>query len=378
LLLALATAATLAIWSADPFLEWAYEGGVFLLAGWIVFRINQSRDFRCGPVLAAAGLLAVWGFAQLGTGATVYRYVTLNESLRVAALAATALVASEIFRQPAARDRLLRWSSWFGFVLGVASVVAYYASPGWILWLFPSPYPDVWGPFLSRNNFAQFLELTLPVSLWLGSTERSKSLYLWMSASMLACGLVSASRAGAVLLIIETAAVFMLARPSSPRRLIPLFALGVSALAALAGGEVLIHRLQDSDPLRDRREIFASSLALIAARPWAGYGLGTFATVYPEFAQFDPGAVVEHAHNDWLEWAVEGGWPYVAAWLLLAISAIRPALRSIWGMGVPAVFLHALVDDPFARFGVVAWLFILAGALENMRSEQALPKGRIE
>jgi O-antigen polymerase len=241
--------------------------------------------------------------------------------------------------------------------------------------MLPSPYPDVWGPFLSRNNFAQFLELVFPVSLWLACTRRGP-FYLGMSAAMLACGLVSSSRTGAVLLIFEAAAVFVLARPLSSRRLIPLFALGVIALAAVAGGEVLLDRLADPDPLRDRREIFASSLAMIAARPWTGYGLGTFAAVSPEFAQFDPGAVIEHAHNDWLEWAVEGGWPYAAAWMLLMVSTLRPALRSIWGLGVPAVFVHALVDYPFARLGVAAWLFILAGALEGITPEAARSKER--
>jgi O-antigen ligase len=295
----------------------------------------------------------------------------LNASLRIAALTATALVAAGICRQAEAPDRMLRWLlygfAWFGFVLSLVSVVAYYTSSGTILWLFPSPYPDVWGPFLSRNNFAQFLELALPVSLWLGCTScrARRVLYLSMGAAMLACGLVSASRAGAALLLLETAAVLALARPPALRRLLPRFALGVIAFAALAGGEVLVHRLEDPDPLRDRREIFRAALAMIAARPWTGYGLGNFATVYPEFALFDPGAVVEHAHNDWLEWASEGGWPYATIWMLLALAAVRPALRSIWGMGVPAVFLHALVDYPFARFGVAMWVFILAGALES-------------
>lgn len=363
-LLALAAAATLAIGSADPLVEWAYEGGVFLLAGWVTLR----SQLRFGPISVALSMLAIWGFAQLAVGAAVYRYATWNGSLRVAALAATTLVASVVCHQAKARDRLLRCFAWFGFVLGVASVLAYYTSSGKILWIFPSPYPDVWGPFLSRNNFAQFLELALPVSLWLGT--RRDTLYLWMSAAMLACGLVSASRAGAVLLILETALVFALARPPAPRRLIPLFTLGVTALAALAGGEVLIGRLHDPDPFRDRREIFATSLAMVAARPWTGYGLGNFATVYPEFARFDPGAAVEHAHNDWLEWATEGGWPYVAVWMLLAISTVHPAFRWIWGIGVPAVFVHALVDYPFARFGVAAWAFILVGALERTgRSE---------
>lgn len=372
LLLALAAAATLAIGSADPFVEWAYEGGVFLLAGWVTLRMPLERDLRFGPILAAVSVLSFWGFGQLAAGSTVYRYATLNASLRVAALGATALVASAVFQRAKSRDRLLRGLlhgfAWFGFLIGIASVVAYYTSPGRILWVFPNPYPDVWGPFLSRNNFAQFLELALPVSLWLGCTmcrTGRGAVYLWMSATMLACGLVSASRAGAVLLILEAVLVFVLARPPSPRRVIPWFAAGVMVLAALAGGEVLVHRLHDPDPFGDRREIFASSLAMIAARPGTGYGLGNFATVYPEFARFDPGAVVEHAHNDWLEWATEGGWPYAAVWMLLAIAATRPALRAIWGIGVPAIFVHAFVDFPFARLGVVAWLFILVGALEN-------------
>ena len=176
LLLALAAAATLAIWSSDPLVEWTYEGGVFILAGWVVIR----KELRFGPTLVTAAVLAVWGFGQLAAGATVYRYATLNASLRVAALAATALVASYVFRKAEARDRvprglrrgllhgLLHGFAWFGFVLSIVSVVAYYTSSGSILWLFPSPYPDVWGPFLSRNNFAQFLELALPVALWLG------------------------------------------------------------------------------------------------------------------------------------------------------------------------------------------------------------------
>jgi len=364
--MALGAAATVAIWSTDPFTEWAYEGGVFLLAGWATLR----KSIRAGPILSAAALLGLWGFGQLATGASVYRYATLNESLRIAALGATALAASVIFERAEARDQLLRAVAWFGFLLSIVSVLAYYTSPGKILWLLPSPYPDVWGPFLSRNNFAQFLELVLPASLWLGCNRRRQTSYLWMSAIILACGLASASRAGAVLLILESATVFMLARPPDARRLIPAFTLGAVALAAVAGGDVLAHRFKDPDPFRDRREIFASALVMIAARPWTGYGLGNFAAVYPEFASYDPGTVVEHAHNDWIEWVAEGGWPYSAAWLLLAIAAIRPAIRSIWGIGVPAVFVHALVDYPFARLGVVAWLFILTGALER--------KGRLE
>ena len=114
---------------------------------------------------------------------------------------------------------------------------------------------------------------------------------------------------------------------------------------------------------------------MIAERPLAGFGLGTFARVYPAYARFDLGAVVEHAHNDWLEWAAEGGIFYALAWFALAISVVKPAVRSIWGIGVIAVFLHALVDYPFARFGVSAWTMALIGTLgaDEMREVSGGP-----
>jgi hypothetical protein len=47
--------------------------------------------------------------------------------------------------------------------------------------------------------------------------------------------------------------------------------------------------------------------------------------------------------------------------------SLRPAIRSIWGLGVVAVALHALVDYPFARFGVCGWYFALLGVLALWR-----------
>ena len=102
---------------------------------------------------------------------------------------------------------------------------------------------------------------------------------------------------------------------------------------------------------------------MIATRPGTGFGLGTFSTVYPAYATFDAGKSVEHAHNDWLEWASEGGLGFALAWLGLAVWSVRPAWRAGWGIGVLGCFLHGMVDYPFARFGISAWVFILLGIL---------------
>jgi O-antigen ligase len=189
---------------------------------------------------------------------------------------------------------------------------------------------------------------------------------LCIAAWLLAAGVASASRAGSALLAAE--AVVILAR-RAPRAAAVKFAAAAAVLIAVVGAGTLLGRWREPDVWRYRREINRSALAMIAARPLGGFGLGTFARAYPAYAYFDPGGVVEHAHDEWLEWAAEGGLLYALAWFVIAISLVKPAARSMWGLGVIAVFLHASVDYPFARFGVSAWTMALIGALgaEEMR-----------
>src|SRR5262249_11435831 len=118
------------------------------------------------------------------------------------------------------------------------------------------------------------------------------------------------------------------------------------------GAGTLLERFQSPDPLVERREIYHSTFAMLRSKPLSGYGLGSFAVVYPEFAEYDSGLRVDHAHNDWLEWSTEGGILFVALWAAWAFSLCWRGIRSIWGFGVSAVLLHALVDYPFARPGV--------------------------
>jgi hypothetical protein len=78
------------------------------------------------------------------------------------------------------------------------------------------------------------------------------------------------------------------------------------------------------------------------------------------FAHYDDGTYVNQAHNDWFEWAAEGGIPFACFMLVIFVWSIRPALDSIWGVGLIAICLHATVDYPFARLGVCSWYFALA------------------
>ena len=94
-LFVLAAAATLTIFVRAPFASWGYALGIFLLGGYTAARqILAPRAFRLTVPGVALVVLTLWGFAQLATGATVYRYATWDASLRAMALAATHTVAA--------------------------------------------------------------------------------------------------------------------------------------------------------------------------------------------------------------------------------------------------------------------------------------------
>ena len=72
---------------------------------------------------------------------------------------------------------------------------------------------------------------------------------------------------------------------------------------------------------------------------------------------------MNHAHNDWAEWAAEGGLPFTALVLVLALWSVPKAARSIWGLGIISVFLHSLVDFHLQKPAIAAWMFVLLGAV---------------
>lgn len=392
---------TITTWVTDPRVTWGYEMGVFALAGWAAWR-GSAGPTRLGFAAWPAGLIGLFGLLQIAFGATVYKGATLQSWLLNLSLAASAWLAYLSFPRRGHRAAFLRAFQWFAVILSVLSVLSYWTSPGKILWVFPAVYPDNWGPFPSRNTFAQFVELAFPVALWdcfLSSRARrgfEGGSRAWMAAVapavLLSAGWASASRAGALLLLAESiAGLSLLSRRDNQERAKqrillrrPALALALisTIFASVAGAGVLIRRFEDRDPLRIRRELFHSSAAMIQSMlrssKWAGYGLGTYSTVYPEFAEFDSGAGVEHAHCDWLEWLAEGGPVYAGCWLLLALWTVRPALRSVWGLGVIAVFLHAAVDYPFARLDISAWVFLLIGLLAREWERTGRPEALTE
>ncbi|HET9320886.1 MAG TPA: O-antigen ligase family protein [Bryobacteraceae bacterium] len=343
------------------------ETGAFILCAWVV--ISHLRVPADLVGLSLAGMVA-WGVWQFTGGVTVYRFETGKALLFWAGNASVFVAARAACLATPARNRFLRGLLWFSSLVSLMAVVQYFTSQGKVFWLFPAGQERVLGPFLYKNECAAFIELVFPLALYQSLVDdRDSLLYVGMAAAMFAAVITAASRAGAVLVICELVVVLLL---SWRRGLIPAASLrrkaawtavlGV-ALAAVVGWHVTLEKFREPEPYRVRRELLLSSVAMVADRPITGFGLGTWPVVYPAYARFDNGLAANHAHNDWAEWAVEGGVPFFALMTLLALWSVRPAAESLWGIGVPVIFAHSLVDYPLREPAVAAVFFAMLGAL---------------
>jgi len=344
-------AAILVIFIPRPWIDpTLFQAGLFLLgcAGSIasIFRPQKLRlSFPMVPLACAAA----WGVVQIAA-----HWTAAPADTRFAVLTWFAnLVAFSLALQLGRRflDALL----YFAFALSVVAAVQYFSGVPKIFWFFPTDAP-AWGPFVNRDQYAAFIELMLPLALVRAFDREAR--FSAIAAAMYASVIAGASRAGAILTTAEIVFVQLRGRQFRPR-----LWLLAAVFVAVGGWSMLAHRFSDRDLLGGRREILESTIAMIHARPWTGFGLGTFHTAYPAYASRDFGAAVNHAHNDWAEWAADGGIPFCLLMVAVAVWSVPKALRSVWGIGIVAVFIHGMADFPLHQPALELWWFALLGGL---------------
>ncbi len=354
-----------------------FQIGIFLLAGIHAARGGRWRVRVEYLPLAAA---AIWPLVQLGAKTTVCDAQTWSAALDWATFFLVFALARHYCGDARTRSLLLRGAALFGMGLAAMAIVQNYSSGGEVFWLFPSGFnDDVFGPFVNRNQFAAWLELLLAPALYLAFRERGLGVLYGSAAAVIFGGLVaSASRAGFVLGCGEvlTVALAVAVERRSSRKAFALTSLQFAGLAAITAATVGWQGLQSRLELRVneglRADALRASVQMVRERPWAGSGLGTWSTMYPRYASFDAGVFVNQAHNDWAQWAAEGGVPFLLFLAIFAVALYKPAVQSIYGLGTLAFLLHATVDYPMQqRPSVAAWFFAVAGAVVVWRSGAA-------
>lgn len=258
------------------------------------------------------------------------------------------------------------------------------------------------GTFVNRNHFAGFVAASLAVGLGLAIEKLPKPsagnhrLRFDAAAGTAALGglaallslsglLLSLSRAGTALGLLAAGGVLAVAtrgRLSFRARVAVASAVVAVASVPLAtlGAERLVERYSESGEAivaeGSRGDVWRDTLAIVAAHPLAGTGIGTFSAVYPSFRS--PGVRLHytHAHQDLLQLLAEGGIAAGGLLLLLGAGIARPFASAISGRRGPlaagcafglAVFLaHAIVDFPFHVPANAAVAAALAGALSGL------------
>jgi O-antigen ligase len=359
----------LTMWVEERWAWALFQTGISVLAAIRLF--DRKHPFLLRAAYLPLAAAAAWPLLQLASGQTTARGATWDAAFNWETFLLVFVLACDTLSHLDSRVWFLKTVSLGAALLALISTAQKYSSGGRIFWLFPSGYSaDVLGPFVNRNQYSAWIELLLPVALYLAVTEgRSRLLYATGAAIMLSSVIAAGSRMGSALVLTETVCVALLfavrteVRPGTLLLRAAQFA-GLAALAvAVAGSHTLLTRLQTMGPEPMRIDALHASLKMIGDRPWTGYGLGTWSTIYPRYASLDTGEFMNQAHNDWIQWAAEGGVPFLLFLLVFAACLFKPAFKSIYGVGVLAFLLHALVDYPMQqRPALAGWMFAMAGA----------------
>ena len=374
--------AILAIYTDSPWSVSLFEFAILTLAAlWTLRFAIRPAPLRLHPALIPLAAICLLGALQLLTGTTIGRWDTANALLRSFTYCAAFALALQCGAIPEARARFLQSLVYFGFAFSTCAAIGYLSDPAKIFGVFDPPYPGIFlGPFSNKDHYASFIQLLLPIALYEALTsKRLLILNAVIAAIMFSSVIQGASRAGSFLVVAETLLILFLAhrrKPAATRGVIRGFFIPLAAIAALTlsiGWARLWERAQESDPYQSRRQILMSCFDMVRAKPLTGFGLGTFESAYPRFARFDEGELLTHAHNDWVESAVEGGIPLTLLFLAAALLSAPALWRSIWGIGVLSVLTHSLIDFPMHRPAIALWLYVLAGFACGARFTKALP-----
>ena len=259
--------------------------------------------------------------------------------------------ARAMFEQRSALRVASRGVVWFGFIMSIVAFVQHATTPRLIygFWkpITQTSVPLPYGPFVSRNDLATWLILAIPLGAGYcmarfksARVDRPTNIEdvidartVWLIVAlglMIALLLASTSRSGITGCAAGLLAFVALARRRVSGRqflwlLIGIAAVGLGATAyvnlpALAArfGDVL-----GPDLGRGRLTIWRSTWPIARDFLWTGIGVGAFERgmlVYQESPRL---LFFNHAHDEYLQFLVEGGLPLVCAAGLTLLAAWR-------------------------------------------------------
>jgi O-antigen ligase len=361
--------AVLAFGAVEPLPRFILQAGsMLLLAAWAVLGLFRSEfEVRLPAVLLPPFVFGAVGMTQVILHRTAYAYATWAELANLAAYVALMFVAAQLFRIRSMRQLFVRLAAGFGGLLAIFTLVQHLAGNGRIYWLRHTAYSAViFGPYVDHGTYCGTALFLLPCAIvvalrpqrWIALRVMGAFSALFLAVTIL----ISGSRSGVIAAVIQTIALVLYVRRGDRRTARAGFAVALLLFVATIGfvawlntGEVAGRLATLGNPAAAgamRIAIVRDTFPMLKVHPFLGFGLGNFATVYPEYRSFVTETFVNYAHNEYAQLLVETGLLGfgVALWLFYLIfkrqSGDTGVLASI-RLAALAACIGALVHSAF-------------------------------
>ena len=346
-----------------------------LFCSWSIRQIySGSVAVRWNPIFAPMCAFAGLGVIQLLSGASAYRHATASTLATYISYGLVCFLLAQALERTTQVRQLSTLFVVYGASIAMFAVLQSMTSNGKLYWLRTPRFGGwIYGPYVNHNHYAGLMEMLTPIPMVYAFSRYAHGRKKWLAAGtaafMGASIFLSGSRGGMAAFGVQIALFFWLLFRERTRSSVALLMAGflLMALASITwiGGNDVSARISTlADYKRPevnadfRLKIARDTLHMIAARPVMGWGLGTFADVYPEFRSFYTDSLVNAAHNDYLQTLAETGLLGfgIAIWLLF--TAIHSAVRKLhnWPsdingivslaalLGVCGILVHSFVD----------------------------------
>lgn len=213
------------------------------------------------------------------------------------------------------------------------------------------------GSFVYKNHLANYLMLCLslgigliisqlhisPSGTWFERLRRwgeglvSRKMFVRLALVIMVIALVmTRSRMGNTAFFVATTLgglVALVFYKYKPRALVPLIVsliiVDTVVVGTVFGLDKVKERLEQTSVLSETRdEVLEWSLPILADYPLTGTGMGSFYAIFPSYTQYNIG-FYDHAHNDYLQFAVEAGVPATLILGFTCLWAIYLCVRSM-------------------------------------------------
>lgn len=381
-------------------------------------RTGSSAALRSAmPLFLLLLLSQLWVIIQLGTGISKDPGASVQYLALGCAYAALFMLIVDLFQTRKQLTLLIvtlicsgTFQAFYGTIMTLSGIE----------WLLTGPKEaylgNATGTYVNRNHLAGYLELTLACGIGLLLALRDGQPFNWRHLMELMMGPKARLRLALVVMVIAlvmthsrmgntaffaslliVGGVFTLINPEHRKRNLMLLAslilIDVLVISQFFGLEELKDRLvstQFENQVSDgeviaraneqRDDIFNYALPMLAENPLTGVGAGAFETTFQRYPGADIKLHFDHAHNDYLQFAIEYGLVGMLPLALFVLGALAQAFKALWrreswyrsgvgfsaSMGILALMIHSATDFNLqipanaATFVVVCAIAVLA------------------